>query len=113
MGPGRGGMPHDLTQLVVEATAGIEHGFWGCFADGATFRSTGRRRTRRGRAVIAAHRTDLDRAEVEVGLHAAAWRAGHDSGVTRALRRFDGLWAGVGDEGELAVEWPTLRLLST
>jgi hypothetical protein len=42
MALGRGGMPHDLQQLVVEATLGLDRGFWGSVAGGATFRSTGR-----------------------------------------------------------------------
>ena len=42
-GPGRGGLPHDLVQMIVEGSVGIEHGFWGSVAAGATFESTGRK----------------------------------------------------------------------
>ena len=50
------GPPHDLVQYVVEAATNYENGFWGLVARGATFKSTGRRRTKPGRALIAAHR---------------------------------------------------------
>ena len=36
-------LPHDLAQFVVEAGLGLEHGFWNLVANGATFRSLGRR----------------------------------------------------------------------
>src|SRR5215468_11180684 len=42
-------LPHDLAQCVVEATLGLQHGFWGLLANGATFKSVvGRRRTQPG-----------------------------------------------------------------
>ena len=41
-------LPHDLTHFVVEAGLGLEHGFWNLVANGATFRSLGRRATRPG-----------------------------------------------------------------
>jgi len=42
-------LPHDLAQFVVEATLGLQHGFWGLLANGATFKSVvGRRRTQPG-----------------------------------------------------------------
>ena len=44
------GLPHDLAQYVVEATFGVATGFWGLVARGATFKSTGRRVTKPGRA---------------------------------------------------------------
>ena len=43
MALGRGGLPHDLVQMIVEGSVGIEHGFWGSVAAGATFESTGRK----------------------------------------------------------------------
>ena len=43
-----GDVPHDLATFVIEQALGIEHGFWGCVAAGATFRTLGRRRTPRG-----------------------------------------------------------------
>jgi hypothetical protein len=110
MALGRGDLPHDLTQLVVEATLGIEHGFWGCVSAGATFRSTGRKRTHPGRAVIAAHRQDLARAEQIVGAHVHFWRDGLPTPAGEALSTFDSLWRTLPDGGALRVEWPSLRV---
>jgi hypothetical protein len=46
-------LPHDLAQFVVEATLGLEHGFWGLLAKGATFKSVpGRRRTQRANSLF-------------------------------------------------------------
>src|SRR4051812_9711494 len=39
-------LPHDLAQYVVEAATAYPNGFWGLVAKGATFKSTGRRRTK-------------------------------------------------------------------
>ena len=112
MALGRGDLPHDLSQLVVEATLGIENGFWGCVAQGATFKSTGRKRTKAGRAVIARNRLDLKAAERTAGAEVAAWRAGRTTVAADALDRFDRLWADLPDQGQLTIEWPTLRVLS-
>jgi hypothetical protein len=46
-----GDLPHDLVTFVIEDALAIEHGFWGCVAAGATFRTLGRRRTPQGREV--------------------------------------------------------------
>jgi hypothetical protein len=108
MALGRGGMPHDLLQLVVEATLGLDHGFWGCIADGATFRSTGRKRTRPGRAVIAAHRKELDEAEHIAGDHVARWEAAKPTPCAAALDEFDRRWRALGDGEGLTIEWPSL-----
>src|SRR5690606_41112188 len=43
-----GDLPHDLYTFVIEYALGIEHGFWGAVAAGATFRSLGRKRTPQG-----------------------------------------------------------------
>jgi hypothetical protein len=51
-----GNLPHDLTQFVVEATLGVQEGFWGLLANGATFESVaGRRSTKPGRQLIRPH----------------------------------------------------------
>jgi hypothetical protein len=113
MALGRGDLPHDLLQLIVEATLGIDDGFWGCVARGATFRSTGRKRTRPGRAVIAAHRQGLADAEQVVGAHVGAWKSGQPTPTAPALDRFDGLWRSLGDGDSLRIEWPTLRVDQT
>lgn len=109
MALGRGDLPHDLTQLVVEAAVGVRYGFWGCVAAGATFKSTGRKRTKPGRAVIAQHREDLRRAEHVTGEHVARWKAGHDTPVARQLDRMAAFWEGLDEHDELVIEWPSLR----
>ena len=53
MGVGRS-LPHDLAQYVIEAATGYTHGFWGLLALGATYKTTGRKITKPGRAVIVA-----------------------------------------------------------
>ena len=58
-----GDLPHDLYTFVIEDALGIEYGFWGCVAAGATFKTLGRKRTPQGKAVIARHPDDLDAAE--------------------------------------------------
>ena len=108
MALGRGGMPHDLTQLIVEASLGLEHGFWGSVASGATFRSTGRKRTRPGRAVIAQNRKSLDEAEHVAGDHVRRWISGAPTPCRQALDEFDRRWADLGDGEGLVVTWPTL-----
>ena len=90
--------PHDLATFVIEESLGFEHGFWGCVADGATFKSLGRKRTERGRAVIKRHLVELQRAEAQVNEIYFAWRQGaadsgrrgpepHEGGVARSPRR--------------------------
>lgn len=109
MALGRGDMPHDLTQLVVEAAVGLEFGFWGCVAAGATFKSTGRKRTKPGRAIIARHQDELRQTEVITGQHVGLWKAGRDTPVARELARMEALWDSLGQEDELVVDWPSLR----
>jgi hypothetical protein len=46
-------LPHDLAQFVVEAALGLEEGFWNLVANGASFKSVGRRQTKPGRQLIA------------------------------------------------------------
>jgi hypothetical protein len=77
-------IPHDLAQFVIEASTGYQHGFWGLVAQGATFKSTGRRRTRPGRSLIADRRDELSAAEQLAGLHLEQWRAKKPSVVTDA-----------------------------
>ena len=100
-------VPHDLLQYVAEAATGYRHGFWGLVADGATFKSTGRKRTRPGRALIAAHRDDLQRAEALPERHRTAWKAGERTPVTTAIETAFHQWRAL-DAGEVLVfEWPS------
>jgi hypothetical protein len=112
MALGRGGLPHDLVQMIVEAVFGIENGFWGSVAAGATFKSTGRKRNRPGRAVIAANRQGIAAAEHVVGEHYARWQAGAATPTTSAFDVISDLWLGLGDGDELTLDWPSLSLTS-
>lgn len=113
MALGRGDLPHDLTQLIVESSLGIEHGFWGCVAKGATFKSLRRKRTRAGRAVIASHRKDLRDAENVVFQHVHAWNTGSATPVATALDEMDRRWRLLPDGGTIVVDWPSGRLVPT
>jgi hypothetical protein len=112
MALGRGGLPHDLVQMIVEGSLGIEDGFWGSVAAGATFKSTGRRRTRPGRAVIASNRKGIARAEGVVGEHFARWRTGAPTPTATRFEEISAVWMGLGDGGELTLDWPRVRVLS-
>lgn len=101
------GLPHDLAQYVIEASTGYKHGFWGLVAQGATFKSTGRRRTKPGRAVIAAHRDELAGAERLAGLHMAQWKAQVASPVSANLDRAQAQWNELHPGERLQFAWPS------
>jgi hypothetical protein len=105
-------LPHDLAQFVVEAALGLEEGFWNLVANGATFRSLGRRPTKPGRQLSAAHRTGLNEAEKVVNAHVEAWRDDDPTPVGPALEAMLARWRALGVGEELVVEWPTQRLPS-
>ena len=109
MALGRGGLPHDLVQMVVEGTLGIEDGFWASMAAGATFKSTGRKRTRPGREVIATNRNGIAAAEAIVGDHYSRWQKGKPTPTAPRFEEISRLWAELADREELTLEWPTLR----
>jgi hypothetical protein len=94
----------------VEVTFGLEEGFWNLVANGATFKSLGRRRTKPGRQLIAAHRAALNEAEKVVNDHVAAWRDGEPTPVGPALDAMLARWRALPVGEELVVEWPTRRL---
>ena len=105
-------LPHDLAQFVVERELGHRHGFWGCLADGATFRTVVRtnrriRRTPQGKAVIAAHVAELDAAEHDAHEHVLAWRRGEPTPVAAALGQAHRAWLALPEQGELTLELPT------
>lgn len=105
------GLPHDLLQFIVEREHGCRHGFWGCLADGATFRSlakTDRRPTRPGRAVIATHVEELDAVELLAGRELDSWLAGDDTPVTRALAAMREQWLAMDDGEEIELEFTPL-----
>lgn len=101
-----GDLPHDLTTFVIEKALGFEHGFWGCVAAGATFRSLGRKRTPQGKAVISRHLDELDVAEGRVNEIYFAWRAGTPTELDAELDTMLDRWRAVPDGGDLTVEWP-------
>jgi hypothetical protein len=100
-------IPHDLAQYVIEASAGYHNGFWDLVVRGATFKSTGRRRTKPGRAVIAAHRDELAGVEKLAGLHKAGWKARRSSPVTDNLDRAMAQWNELEPEQRLVFIWPS------
>jgi len=112
MALGRGGLPHDLVQMIVEGVLGIKNGFWGSVAAGATFKSTGRKRNRPGQAVIAANRQGIAAAEHVVGEHYARWQAGGATPTASRFEEISDLWLRLGDGDELTLDWPSLTLTS-
>jgi hypothetical protein len=100
-----GDIPHDLATFVIEDALGIRHGFWGCVADGATFRTLGRKRTDPGKAVIRRHLTDLDEAEARVNEVYFTWRAGGATPADDALNEMLTRWRNLGEHEELVVVW--------
>ena len=104
-------LPHDLAQFVVEVTLGLQHGFWGLLANGATFKSVpGRRRTQPGRQLVRAHHEELNAAENIVNAHVAAWRSGAATPAGPALTAMYARWQALPVGEELGVHWPKRRL---
>jgi hypothetical protein len=104
-----GDLPHDLYTFVIEDALGLEHGFWGCVAAGATFKTLGRKRTPQGKAVIERHLPDLDAAEARVNEIYFAWRAGRRTPLDGALDAMLARWRELPDGGEIVVAWPSTR----
>lgn len=100
-----GDLPHDLATFVIEEALGIEHGFWGCVAAGATFRSLGRKRTPQGRAVIDRHLAELDEGERRVNEVYFAWRRGEPAEASAELDAMLARWRSVPEGGELVLTW--------
>ncbi len=98
--------------MIVEASLGLDRGFWGSVAAGATFKSTGRKRTRPGRAVIAANRQTIGEAEGIVAEHLFRWQHGLATPTTRHFDELSRQWDRLADGEGLTVEWPTLRVLA-
>lgn len=113
MALGRGGMPHDLLQMLVEGAVGLDDGFWASVAAGATFKSTGRKRTRPGRAVIAQNRRGIERSEHVVGEHLRRWSRGEATPCAEVLTAYANRWEALNDRKGLAIEWPSLTFLGT
>src|SRR5262249_47574693 len=100
-------LPHDLAQFVVERALGLRRGFWGLLAAGATFKSVGGRRpTRPGREIIAAHRVSLQANEHIANAHVGAWRKGTVTPTAPALDAMCARWRALPVGEALHVEWP-------
>lgn len=102
-------IPHDLLQYLVEAATGCRHGFWGLIDDGATFKSTGRKRTKPGRAVIKAHEAELQAAEHLPAVYVVAWRAGEQNEITALIETAYRQWLSLRPDECLVFEWPSPR----
>jgi hypothetical protein len=100
-------IPHDLGQYVIEAATGYEYGFWGSVEKGATFKSTGRRLTKPGRAVVAMHRRELAASEQLAGVHLGWWKSKRPGLVSVALDRALAQWRGMGSGDRLVFDWPS------
>jgi hypothetical protein len=98
-------VPHDLATFVIEQQLGLAHGFWGCIAEGATFRSLGRKRTPQGTAVIGRRRDELDAAEARVNEVYFAWRRGEPTPCSAALDEMLERWRTLPGKGELRCSW--------
>jgi hypothetical protein len=109
MALGRGGISHDLAQYVVEASTGYQVGFWGLLSRGATFKSTGRKRTQPGRALIATHRPELGQSEQIAAIHLGAWLSGGETEVTAALTAASKQFSALRPDEELLFDWPSAR----
>ena len=104
---GRGVIPHDLVHFAAEAHFGIEDGFWGLLARGATFkRGTDRRPTRPGRALIAENREGLNAAEHTGNAHHTLWLEGKPTPVSPTFDHLAERWLATPDNGTLTVYWP-------
>ena len=101
-----GHLPHDLAGFVIEGGLGLHYGFWGLVAEGATFNSMRKRRTREGRAVIAAHRAELDAAEARVHAEEHLLEHGGDSPLRPEWDAMVARWAALPVGGTLELTWP-------
>jgi hypothetical protein len=100
-------LPHDLSTFVVERELGLAHGFWGCVAEGASFRSLPRRRTDPGRKVIRDHVSDLDAAEVRVDAEVQGWLQGRRPATAPVLDAMLVRWRSLPPDQALVLTWPT------
>jgi hypothetical protein len=108
---GRGHIPHDLGHMATEAHFGIDDGFWGLLARGATFRhGTQQRPTRPGRQLIRDHRQALGAAEAIGNQHHFAWAHGHPTPVASMFDRLARAWEAIPESATLTIQWPTLEL---
>jgi hypothetical protein len=101
-----GQLPHDLAGFVIEGGLGLRNGFWGLVAEGATFNSMRKRPTRGGRALIAAHRAELDAAEARVHAEEHLLEQGGASPLRPEWEAMVARWAALPVGEALELEWP-------
>lgn len=142
-GPVTAAPPHDLVHFTVEDAMEVADGIWGAIAGGVVFKSmthvSGRRPPHaadRSAALIRAHRSDLQRAELLGGLvEAAAAAPGADvarltaqwfgsrpedapdparvTAAVAALHRVEERWRALAVGDTLTLTWPAGRRLRT
>ena len=106
-------VPHDLLQFVVEREHGYRYGFWGCMADGATFRSLADRHGRgkvtpHGRAIIAAHVHELNEAEHAANTAFADLRDRVETPLTTTLAQVGDQWTALPEGASLELVFDPL-----
>ncbi|MGX1128018.1 hypothetical protein RKD49_000208 [Streptomyces glaucescens] len=121
-------MPHDLVHAVVETALGIDDGFWGAMARGATFQGfelvTPGRHRRSGMKVLRRGGDAVMAAELSVNWAYRAWRGLPTEGrgvgsapldsdaLARTVPRLNAAaarWAAVPQGGELVWRWGSDR----
>ena len=100
-------LPHDVFTFVIENELAIDDGFFGTVFAGGTFRSMHKRRHNAGKAVIAANRPGLNRAEWAVNQHAEDWLAGRPTPCAPALDRALSAWRATSPGATLTLPWTT------
>ena len=98
-------LPHDLAGYAVERSLGLTSGFWHLLAEGATFASTDRKRTRPGRAVIASRRAELAEHDGLTHVHWAQWERGEPTPAAALLDEVWAQWSALPPGGWMTVEW--------
>ena len=108
-GNGHCPLPHDLAQLVIERELGLRFGFWGCVADGASFRTLvggGRKRSRPGVDIIRSHVTEIDEAEHLFHRHLGSWMRGEETPARAALDEALAQWRSITEHGSFEIDFP-------
>jgi hypothetical protein len=103
-------MPHDLATFVIERNLSIAGGFFNLVAHGAVFRSSGRRITRSGRALIVANRAALEDAERTVHQAHSMWGRHLPTPAGPALTDTDERWRALDPGGFFELAWYRLPL---
>ena len=98
-------LTHDLAGYAIERALDLRDGFWHCVADGATFRSTDRKRTRPGRAVIVARRAGLEAHDHLTHVHWERWMRGEPTPAADGLDEVAARWEALAPGEWMTVEW--------